>query len=279
MTPKAQFSYFTDLTICGNYLERRDFEFSRLAGGVSVAHAKRLHDLELQIFRDEICQFERAFDFSSNAVFTRWDNIARARRQIFLLVNGNSGDFNLFVSFTFNKEHYDGMPATAWRQFRSFVNRYSCFLFGRKNKIKIVAVCERGEKNERLHFHAVIMDVPEFLFRSDLALAKACLNEETTFGKCWKFGFVDVRDASRVKDGKTAVENIGAYIAKYLIPDARPKGAVSYYSSRNLRRPQKFYREENVLDVLNSMEYDIIATEYKNYNNGSVQKIICKKKY
>ena len=275
---KTPFRYYTDLTICGTYIERRDFEYSRIAGGGSMANMKREYNKELRIFKNEIFPCQQALDFSTKVAFARWDNVARARRQIFLLVNGNYSERALFIRLSFAPEFYDDSPVMAWRHFRVFIRNYSVYLFGKKNKIKCVAVCERGEKTKRLHFHLVFLNPPEKIFDHDLFLAKNKQNEFSSVAQVWKFGQVDVRDAGRTKDGEKSVDDLGAYIAKYLVPDARPKGAVSYFSSRNLARPEKIYTQEKVLARLNTLDYNIVRTESHNYNNGSVQKIICKKK-
>jgi len=155
------------------------------------------------------------------------DSIARARRKIYEIVEGNflCYPFPVFCTFTFKKNITD--IDFSFMEMRNFLRRYSRFKLGNERALEYIGVAER-QKRGAVHFHFVFFNLPY-----------GVENERSTreMAKIWNFGFVDVRDASKTLSG-SEVFNLGAYLAKYLAKDNVARfGKAMYFASRGLARP------------------------------------------
>lgn len=156
--------------------------------------------------------------------------LSRARRDLRRLINANVGRYGdctaKFFTFTFAKNVQDLQVANnEWKKFIKRLNyRY-------KINSKYVVVVE-FQKRGAIHYHAVFFNLP-YIPVDDLA-------------KVWRNGFVWV---NKIDD----VDNVGAYICKYITKDSiddRLQGKKCYFSSRGLYKPVELRDEKKIGEIL-----------------------------
>lgn len=182
--------------------------------------------------------------------------LTRARRDLRRLINSNIYEYGLdskFLTLTF-KEHITTFE-TANYEFKKFRQRLEYEL---RLKLKYVVVPE-FTKQGRIHFHVVLFNVP-YIKNSKLQ-------------DIWSNGFVKI---NRIDN----VDNVGAYICKYMTKDnvdERLVGKKCYFSSRGLYKPIEIKQKEKVdefadslpavaLTYANTFENEYNTTSYKQYN-------------
>lgn len=170
---------------------------------------------------------------------TRVDSIRRARRNFFELACCNDWQYMVTVTVA-------GDDDSIVKSFLSFINDYQ---YNHSCKIKYLGVFERGEKNGRWHFHALMSgsssffgDWPLSYRRTPYKLKKYYISGRLGVISGWKRGFTTVIKLS--DDSSKAVR----YISKYINPEYR-LGYHYYYRSRNLLTPDSKYIESQ--DFLN----------------------------
>ena len=183
----------------------------------------------------------------------RSDNLSRARNDFRRLVNTNFYTGNWFITVTFRDNVTDIDEAMeAWRIYvKALKKRYGDF--------KYIGVRE-FQKRGAIHFH-VIADID--------------LSTGNELGIIWGHGYVT---CERITDRKGhGVDNVGAYLIKYLSKDAadpRLKGKKAYFASRGLDRPHTF-RGSEALDLLERLQLErkqpVWANEYEGKYTGIVK--------
>ena len=150
-------------------------------------------------------------------------NVKRARSAIRRLVNSNS-DLNKFLTLTFADNVTDFIKANA--EFENFIKRVRRIY----KDFKYLAVPE-FQKRGAIHYHLLcnleFVDVNEF-------------------AKIWGFGFIRLNKI-------TNVDNVGAYVCKYLGKmnfDKRLFKKKKFFYSRNLLKPLVVDKLSEVLDLL-----------------------------
>lgn len=164
---------------------------------------------------------EKENDFCSDGD-SRERSLRRARVELIRLVNANCGFYGSgftakFVTLTFRDDVLDLDVAN--RLFMLFVKRLNYKVFGSKYaNLRYTAVPE-FTKRGRVHYHVIFYNLP---------YVKAKVLEQV-----WNNGFIKINKIDNV-------DNVGAYIAKYMIKaseDGRLSGRKCYFNSRGLRRP------------------------------------------
>lgn len=158
----------------------------------------------------------------------------RAKQELRRLIDANCYDQrddsgNLitpkFITFTFRENMQDLREAN--HLFTDFIKRFNYAL---QSHLKYTVVHEI-QKRGAIHYHAIFYNLPFF--------------ENDRIAELWTHGFTKTKNIAHI-------ENIGAYMAKYLTKDertARKRGQKRYFSSKLLRRPL-IVRDQNKADAM-----------------------------
>lgn len=174
-------------------------------------------------------------------------NITRTRNMVRRLALANFDNGSKFVTFTFAENISDLKTANAhWKAFmRKMRDKYG--------KFKYMAVIE-FQKRGAVHYHC-IWDLP-YLKKSSLA-------------EIWGNGFVKI---NRIEH----VDNVGAYIVKYMTKDLMDERFVSqkaYQCSKGLERPVEFrgeMAEEIILLYDLSKRKSVFESSYTSEHLGKI---------
>jgi len=179
----------------------------------------------------------------------RSDSLARARMQVYRIVNCNTfahGHYKpVFVTLTFRDNIRD--LSLAHSCFAAFTRRLSKTI---KKKVKYLAVSEFQERGA-VHYHMVIFNLPWI--------------QKERFEAIWSHGYAQLKATS----GKDKINNVSAYMAKYMTKemlDARLYGRKLYFCSRGLVRPYIEYAQNLIDDFMKSSiikVVDLIETSNK----------------
>lgn len=170
----------------------------------------------------------------------------RARRDLRRLVNTNIKDISKFVTLTFSENIQDFEVANyEFKKFRQRLQRYL------KQKVEYVCVPE-FQKRGAIHFHVVFFNVPYI--------------KNTKLSELWGQGFVKI---NRIDN----VDNVGAYICKYMSKDfdvdERLRGYKCYFSSRGLDKPIEIKENDLVESVEDSLkgQLPVYENQFSNEHN------------
>lgn len=159
-------------------------------------------------------------------------SIGRTRNTVRRLVSANFTNQSSFMTLTFEENLEDVRIANVcFKQFIRFIRHYivSQGEFPVEN-FKYLAVIE-FQKRGAVHYH-IIMTAP-FFPAEILRIA-------------WPYGYYKLNKTQHV-------ENIGAYVSKYLykdVNDPRLRGKRAYQTSRNLIRPVEITDKEDIRTFL-----------------------------
>ena len=162
-------------------------------------------------------------------------SLNRTRNTVRRLVSANFQNRDSFLTLTFEENLEDVRIAnTCFKQFVRFIRHW---IISQGDfpieQFKYLAVIE-FQKRGAVHYH-VLMHVP-FIPQEILKIA-------------WPYGFFKINVTNHV-------ENIGAYVSKYMekdIADPKLRGKRAYQTSRNLIRPFEITDKEIVRTVLSSI--------------------------
>lgn len=177
----------------------------------------------------------------------------KASRDVRRLINTNMSDISKFITLTFKENVQDIDKAN--NEFKKFIMRLS-YKIG--VKVSYVAVVE-FQKRGAIHYHCVMFNVPYIANRE--------------LQEIWGNGFVRINTI-------TQVDNLGAYVSKYMTKDnddERLVGKKCYMSSRGLKKPMEINEDAQVKELADSIpgqqlvyektfENDYNKTLYKQYN-------------
>lgn len=165
----------------------------------------------------------------------RKNTLARARRDVRRLINANVykwGEKPKFLTLTFAENVQDIKQANY--EFKKFRQRLEYEL---KLKLKYVAVVE-FQKNGRIHYHVIFFNLPYV--------------EANYLASIWRNGFIKINAISHV-------DNVGAYVTKYMTKDnddERLRGKKSYFTSRGLNKPvEKYLNEKEIAEVKDKLSH------------------------
>lgn len=182
----------------------------------------------------------------------RKDTLSKARQTVRRLINANVyrwGEKPKFLTLTFNKHITDIEQANY--EFKKFRMRLE---YETGLKLKYVAVIE-FQKSGRIHYHVIFFNLP-YIKSDDLA-------------GIWRNGFIKINAIGHV-------DNIGAYVTKYMTKDnadERLRGKKSYFASRGLYKPiEKYTDEKETADLKDALSHKLV---YKNvFKNDHVGNIL-----
>lgn len=160
----------------------------------------------------------------------------RARNMIRRLASSNFDSSSKFITLTFKKNETD--LTAAHLHFDKFIKRLKYYLRKEKqhDNLKYICVVE-FQKRGAIHYHMI----------SNMPYVK-----NSTLAEIWRHGFVKI---NRI----THVDNVGAYIVKYMTKsggDERLEGRKSYFTSKNnLERPHEF-KGEVAVAILEALKHE-----------------------
>ncbi len=175
----------------------------------------------------------------------------RANNTLRRLANGNFIERVVFVTLTFNNDQtFDISDISASnKRLRAFIKRLQL----RFPELKYIAVLEFQQRGA-VHYH-LLCNLPYI--------------EKEELSSIWSHGFVDIQ---YVQD----TQKIGGYLAKYMAKnstDPRFSEHRSYFTSKNLERPQTFYGFQALIMLDKSLQEKMslaFQNEYYSRFNGKV---------
>jgi hypothetical protein len=185
----------------------------------------------------------------------RKDALRRARQKVRRIVNANVGAYGehftaKFLTLTFGDNVTD--LDQAHYEFKKFIQRMNYLVFGTKSgNLRYTAVPE-FQKRGAVHYHVIFYNLP---------YTKADVIE-----KVWGNGFIKI---NKIDD----VDNVGAYICKYMVKDLddeRLRGRKCYFNSRGLFKPVVIEDEKKVENIKSSLprEKRTVIAAYENDYTG-----------
>lgn len=174
----------------------------------------------------------RKMDFKSdNYEIHRKQVLQRAKRDLRRIINANVNQYGeqftaKFLTLTFADNIQDLKVAN--KEFMLFIKRLNYKLFNtKKSIIKYSAVVE-FQKRGAIHYHVLLYNVPYVRFDK--------------IAECWGHGDITINKIDNV-------DNIGAYVTKYMTKDntdERLQGQKSYFNSRGLFKPVEITDKKKV---------------------------------
>lgn len=159
---------------------------------------------------------------SDNYETHRKQVLQRAKRDLRRIINANVNRYGKeftakFLTLTFKENIQDLKYAN--KEFMLFIKRLNYRLFNtKKSNIRYSAVVE-FQKRGAIHYHVLLYNVPYVRFDK--------------IAECWGHGDITI---NKIDD----VDNVGAYVTKYMTKDnmdERLQGQKSYFNSRGLFKP------------------------------------------
>jgi len=185
-------------------------------------------------------------------------SLMRARRNLRRIVNANVNQWGndltcKFVTLTF-KDNVTDLDEANY-EFRQFIKRLNYRIYGKKcSNLKYTVVPEFQERGA-VHYHVIFYNLP---------YTKADVIEEV-----WGNGFIKI---NKIDD----VDNVGAYICKYLTKDnddERLRGRKCYFNSRGLKKPIEKYLDYDDLERIKKSLPGQAMTYKGNFENEYVGEI------
>lgn len=175
-------------------------------------------------------------------------SIYRTRQMVRRLILANFDNDSKFVTLTFKENLIDLDEAN--KRFKRFIQR----LRYKYQTFKYLAVIEFQERGA-VHYH-MISDLP-YIRNKELA-------------EIWKEGFVKINNI-------THVDNVGAYMIKYMVKDLADKrlsGRKSYLCSKGLDKPFEA-RGEEAERIIQAYELEkrkpVFSSSYEGEYTGKVE--------
>jgi hypothetical protein len=187
-------------------------------------------------------------------VLNRERTLKKSGQAVRRIINANVnayGEKPKFVTLTFAENIKENRVANAI--FRNFIKRMNYWIFGdKKTRLKYLTVIE-FQKRGAIHYHVVFFNLPYIPVRK--------------LSKIWDQGFVKINNIDNV-------DNVGAYVSKYMTKDAtddRLIGEKSYFCSRGLNKPKEIIDKEEIERVLSSLPSEkTYVAEFENEYCGKI---------
>lgn len=139
------------------------------------------------------------------------ESIARARNKILNLALHNCGRELKFLTLTFNEQNYpqnfrDGLlkAQNAMKRLQYRLDSMSASVRDERHTLKYCLIPELGERNKRLHFHAIA--IFPYIHANDFAL------------NIWKMGYCQIKTI-KAKNNTKLTKAVAGYVAKYISKD------------------------------------------------------------
>lgn len=195
---------------------------------------------------------------SEQKTYNRSKVMQRARQRLRRLVNANL-DLTKFVTLTFKENQTELKQAN--KAFKDFILRlkYYCKTELSFTQLKYVCVVEFQQRGA-VHYH-LLCNLPYI--------------NSNRLNEIWSHGFVKI---SRIDN----VDNVGAYITKYMSKDAmdaRLIGNRSYFTSFNLEQPYVIYNPDVIAELRKVTAIRKYTTEFVTAELGKITytQIMCEK--
>lgn len=168
----------------------------------------------------------------------RKKTMQRAKTNLRRIVNSNFGQYgkhltSKFVTLTFGQDIQDIKEAN--QEFTKFIKRLNYYVFKtKKANLKYSGVIEFTEKG-RVHYHVVFYNLPYIPGKK--------------IADIWENGIIDIKKIDNV-------DNVGAYICKYMSKDnedPRLEGKKCYFNSRDLMKPEEITDKKRVEALLQAL--------------------------
>ena len=169
--------------------------------------------------------------------------LSRARRNLRRIVNSNIQENSKFLTLTFKDNLQDLEQANKY--FMLFIKRLSYYL---SFKVQYSCVVE-FQKRGAIHYHVILYNCSKKLKVKDIE----CI---------WGHGFIKI---NRI----TNVDNVGAYICKYMTKcedEKKLRGKKIYFNSRGLKKPREIKEPGIVKTICDSLKYQVPSYE-KTFEN------------
>ena len=196
-----------------------------------------LYGYDLPVVRSDCKRIGRAGQNGTTdrqKLLNRQKNASRARQTVRRFANSNFDANSKFVTLTFEENVTDLKKAND--EFVKFRKRLSRWLAIPLQYITVPEFQKRGA----VHFH-MLMNSPYI--------------DSSVLARLWGHGFVKI---NRIDN----VDNIGAYITKYMTKDAldeRLAGVKCYFMSHNLKKPEQTTDEDTISAVLENLNVKRVA--------------------
>lgn len=179
----------------------------------------------------------------------RQDNARRASRAFRLIVASNLGNSAPPLLVTLTYRYPQTHLSQGYRHYTTFIKNLR-YVYGKS--FRFCAVPE-FQKNGRVHFHALIWDLPESVFFQE--------RKTRQIAKCWGQGYVFLKQT----DGN---DRLSSYLSKYMakaFTDSRLAGQKAYTCSRNCLRPVVVSGFSPVWPILDDWGVDNSSCSTKEY--------------
>lgn len=254
---------FRKIIVSGNILEVYTYEKEPLGRDFEKEKNDSFNALDLESTKLELSLEDRTLE-------RRRQSTRDARNLTRRLALMNFGNTDKFITLTYKENMKDLLQAD--KDFKNFILRFK-YQMGIEN-LKYIAVRER-QKRGAIHYHLICDWKLEMATEDDIRHYERVLGTGDWGTGIWRGGFVDIKPIDHV-------DNIGAYIIKYMTKDLALelyKGKKLYLCSQGLERPLEYKGAE--ADVLfaaynleqkkeaftNSYESEYLGTiSYHEYN-------------
>jgi len=229
--------YHQKLVISGRYFELYKYEKSLKRDFIRKKKKKVEAPHEQMIIDDLIKTEAEIIENAYKQKEKRKDSIYRTRTQIRRLINSNP-NLTKFITLTFSENMTNITKAN--KQFNKFTMRLNY----RHENFKYVAIIE-FQKRGAVHYH----------FLCDLPYIKTA-----ELSEIWKHGFVKI---NRIKH----VDNIGAYVCKYLQKDMNDKRMFNrkkYFCSKNIEKPTTVVDDRIIEKIFLEFGLDNLKPDFEN---------------
>ena len=181
----------------------------------------------------------------------RKNTLAKARKTVRRLINANVnawGQKSKFLTLTF-AEHVTDIKQANY-EFKKFRQRLE---YDIGIKLKYVAVIE-FQKSGRIHYHVIFFNLPYI--------------DSNYLSGIWANGFIKINAIEHV-------DNVGAYITKYMTKDSedeRLRGQKSYFTSRGLKKPvERCLEEKEIANIKEELSRKkVYEREFENEYTGKI---------
>lgn len=222
-----------------------------------------IYEYEKTMFKGKSSSGGRHHTDSENTEKNREITLNRARKDIRRIINSNVGKYDemaKFITLTFADNVTDVKVANY--EFLKYVKRLNYDIFGSKKAILKYTVVPEVQKRGSIHYHCVFYNMPY--------VKHAKLLELWNVGDEVKKGSLNVKKIEHV-------DNIGAYVCKYLTKDTSSvfEGKKCYFNARGLYKPEEIYKEKEVTSFSEELttSYNFKLTYNSIYTNDYTGKI------
>lgn len=181
----------------------------------------------------------------------REDSLVKAKKNLRRLINANVdqwGETTKFLTLTYSENFQDIKQSNY--NFNKFIKRINYQL---DIKLKYSCVIE-FQKRGAIHYHLVTYNLPYI--------------DSKILEEIWSHGFIKVNKVDEV-------DNVGAYVTKYMTKDNRDprlEGEKCYFNSRGLKKPVETIINEKEIETLRESlsPKEVYSSDFENEYLGRI---------